>query len=47
METGREPEAIATYRQCQQVLSIVLGLQPTSHTTRIYHSLLARYPKRA
>jgi len=47
LETGREPEAIATYRQCRHVLSVVLGLQPTEHTTQLYQNLLARHAKRA
>ena len=47
LETGREPEAIATYRQCRHVLSVVLGLQPTEHTTQLYQALLARHAKRA
>jgi len=47
MATGREPEAIAAYRQCRHVLSIVLGLQPTAATSQIYQDLLARNAKRA
>jgi len=47
LETGREPEAIATYRQCRHVLSVVLGLDPAEPTTRIYHVLLARQARRA
>ncbi len=47
LRTGREPDAIATYRQCRQVLSVILGLQPTDYTTQIYHSALARCAKRA
>ena len=47
LATGRDPEAIAAYRQCRHVLSIVLGLQPTEDTTRIYHTLLARNARRA
>jgi DNA-binding SARP family transcriptional activator len=46
-ENGKVPEAIATYRQCRQLLSVILGLQPTEQTTRIYNSLIARYAKRA
>jgi DNA-binding SARP family transcriptional activator len=45
--TGREPEAIATYRQCRHVLSVVLGLEPGAQTTRIYQSLLERQARRA
>jgi DNA-binding SARP family transcriptional activator len=45
--TGRVPEALAAYRQCRQVLSIVLGLEPDAHTTRIYHTLLERHARRA
>lgn len=47
LETGREPEAIATYRQCRHVLSVILGLQPTEQTTRLYQTLLARQARRA
>ena len=47
LETGREPEAIATYRQCRHLLSVILGLQPAEHTTQLYHTLLARHTKRA
>ncbi|MGD2112948.1 MAG: BTAD domain-containing putative transcriptional regulator [Gammaproteobacteria bacterium] len=46
-ETGRVPEAIAAYRQCRQVLSVVLGLAPDTHTTQIYHTLLERHARRA
>ncbi|MEZ5540963.1 MAG: bacterial transcriptional activator domain-containing protein [Pseudomonadota bacterium] len=46
-QTGREPEAIATYRQCRHVLSVVLGLQPTEHTNRLYRNLLDRQARRA
>jgi len=47
LETGRESEAIATYRQCRHVLSVVLGMEPDTLTTKVYHSLLARHAKRA
>jgi DNA-binding SARP family transcriptional activator len=47
LECGRIPEAIATYRQCRHVLSIVLGLEPTAQTRRIYQDLLARHARRA
>jgi len=46
-QTGREPEAIATYRQCRHLLSVLLGLQPTEQTTQIYHALVERYARRA
>ena len=41
--TGRQPEAIACYRQCKHVLAIVLGLQPTNETQHIYRSILTHY----
>lgn len=46
-ETGRVPEAIAAYRQCRHVLSVVLGLQPEAGTTRIYQNLIQRQARRA
>jgi len=36
---GRQPEAIASYRQCKHVLAVVLGLEPTDETQQIYHSI--------
>lgn len=44
---GRQPEAIASYRQCAHVLGIVLGLQPTDETQAIYHSVLTHYRQQA
>ncbi len=44
---GRQPEAIASYRQCVHVLGIVLSLQPTEETQAIYHSVLAHYRQQA
>jgi len=43
--TGRLPEAMASYRQCRHILSVVLGLEPTAETRQMYHSLLIRYPQ--
>jgi len=40
-ETGRQPEAVAAYRQCQRILSSVLGLEPTPETREIYQSIVA------
>jgi len=45
--TGRQPEAIASYRQCKHVLAVVLGLQPTEETQQIYRSILTHYQLRA
>jgi DNA-binding SARP family transcriptional activator len=45
--TGRQPEAIACYRQCRQVLSIVLGLQPAEQTQDIYRAIRARHQRQA
>jgi DNA-binding SARP family transcriptional activator len=40
-KTGRQPEAVAAYRQCQRILSTVLGLEPTPETRAIYQSIVA------
>jgi LuxR family maltose regulon positive regulatory protein len=42
---NRLPEAIAAYRQCRHVLSVVLGLAPTAQTQAAYQSIVARYRK--
>jgi LuxR family maltose regulon positive regulatory protein len=42
-DTARLPEAMASYRQCRHILSIVLGLAPTAETQQIYRSILNRY----
>jgi DNA-binding SARP family transcriptional activator len=42
-QADRLPEAMATYRQCRHVLSVVLGLAPTAETQSIYRSILTRY----
>ncbi len=39
MATGRATEAMAVYRQCRQILSIILGLPPTTQTESIYQSI--------
>jgi DNA-binding SARP family transcriptional activator len=46
-QTGRQPEAIATYRQCRHILSVVLGLAPMKETRDIYESILAHYQQQA
>lgn len=46
-ETGRRPEAIAAYRQCQRILSAVLALEPTAETRSIYLTLLEQQHSRA
>lgn len=38
---GRQSEAIASYRQCKHILSIILGLQPTEETQQIYRSIVS------
>ena len=38
---GRDSDAIAAYRQCRHLLSVVLGLQPTAETYRLYQQILA------
>lgn len=42
-QAGRAPEALAVYRQCRQILSVVLGLAPTAETQTIFGSIVARY----
>jgi DNA-binding SARP family transcriptional activator len=39
LQTGHISEGMAAYRRCRQILSIVLGLQPTPETESIYLSL--------
>lgn len=39
-ETGRRTEAISIYRQCQRILSVVLGLEPAVETRLIYQDIL-------
>ena len=45
--TGKLAEAMACYRQCAQILGIVLGLQPTEETRRIHDAVLSRYRQQA
>jgi DNA-binding SARP family transcriptional activator len=40
---GQLPEALAAYRQCRHILSVVLGLAPTRETQQIYQSIQTRY----
>lgn len=42
-QIGRQPEAIACYRQCEHVLAVVLGLEPTDETQQIYRSMTSDY----
>lgn len=42
-QAGRLPEALAVYRQCRHILSVVLGLAPTAKTQSIYRSILTCY----
>jgi DNA-binding SARP family transcriptional activator len=46
-QTGRQPEAIATFRQCRHILSVVLGLAPMKETREIYETVLAHYQQQA
>ena len=46
-QSGRQPEALACYRQCEHVLGIALGLQPTEKTRQIYQSILSQYSQLA
>lgn len=43
IKKGRKPEAIAVYRQCGRLLSVVLGLEPMDETREIYQSILSNY----
>jgi LuxR family maltose regulon positive regulatory protein len=45
--TGRQPEAIATFRQCRHILSVVLGLAPMKQTRDIYENILSHYQQLA
>jgi two-component SAPR family response regulator len=38
-EMGDHPEALRVYRRCRELLSVVLGVQPTAETQEIYQSL--------
>jgi LuxR family maltose regulon positive regulatory protein len=46
-QTGRQPEAVATYRQCRHILSVVLGLTPMKETRDIYQNILSHYQQLA
>jgi LuxR family maltose regulon positive regulatory protein len=39
VETGKKPEALAVYRQCRQILSVALGLEPMDGTQALYQSI--------
>ena len=43
VKMGRKPEAMAVYRQCQRILSVVLGLEPMDDTLAIYQSIRSQY----
>ncbi len=45
--TGRQPEAIAAFRQCRHILSVVLGLAPMQETRQIYETALSHYQQLA
>lgn len=46
-ETSRRPEAIATYHQCQRILSVVLSLEPVAETRSIYLNILEQQHHKA
>jgi DNA-binding SARP family transcriptional activator len=46
-QTGRQPEAVATFRQCRHILSVVLGLAPMKETRDIYETILTHYQQQA
>jgi LuxR family transcriptional regulator, maltose regulon positive regulatory protein len=39
--TGSHAEALAAYRRCRELLSIVLGLKPSQETERLYRDIVA------
>ena len=43
-ELGRPAEALRTYRRCRELLSVVLGLQPSAETEAVRVSLDAVGP---
>jgi DNA-binding SARP family transcriptional activator len=40
--TDNQAEALATYRRCRELLSIVLGLKPSPETERLHRDIVAR-----
>ena len=40
--TGSHAEAVAAYRRCRELLSIVLGLKPSMETERLYREISGR-----
>jgi DNA-binding SARP family transcriptional activator len=39
--TGNHAEAINTFRRCRELLSIVLGVKPSSETERLHREIRA------
>jgi LuxR family transcriptional regulator, maltose regulon positive regulatory protein len=39
---GRRAEALETYRRCRQMLSVVLGIEPSAETERVHRGLTER-----
>jgi DNA-binding SARP family transcriptional activator len=42
-ELGDHAEALKAYRRCRELLSVVLGVQPTAQTQALYHNLKQSY----
>jgi LuxR family maltose regulon positive regulatory protein len=43
--TGNHAEALAAYRRCRELLSIVLGLKPSQETERLHRDIVAGHAK--
>jgi DNA-binding SARP family transcriptional activator len=44
--TGNQAEALAAFRRCRELLSIVLGLKPSAETDRVYRQIIAGHANR-
>jgi len=44
--TGNHAEALAAYRRCRELLSIVLGLKPSQETERLHRDIVAGHANR-
>jgi len=44
--TGNHAEALAAFRRCRELLSIVLGLKPSQETERLYRDIVAGHANR-
>jgi DNA-binding SARP family transcriptional activator len=39
--TGNHAEALNAFRRCRELLSIVLGMKPSSQTDQLYRDIVA------